>query len=65
MPVASVTLMRGVSTPRGGVECAQSLQVRRMREDAAGIVLEPVPLREEIVAAVVADFIDAAVRARG
>ena len=58
MPVASVTRMRGVSMPRAGVVRAEPLDVRRVREDAARIVAETIPLRQEVVAAVIADLLD-------
>ena len=56
MPVASVTRMRGVSTPRDRIERARPFDVRRMREDAARITAEAIPLSEEVVAAVITDL---------
>src|SRR5690349_16667443 len=40
------------------VKGTEPLEMCRVRQHASGIVLEPVPLVEEIVAAMVADFVD-------
>ena len=58
MPVASVTRMRGVSRPHDASKVPEPSHVRRVRQDAAGIVLETLPLRQEVVAAVVADLVE-------
>ena len=61
MPVASVTcIARALATI--GVEVAEAFDVRRMRQDAAGVSREAIPLRDEVVAAVIADL---SMRSRG
>ncbi len=58
MPVASVTVTRGAFDAGRRVVGALPLHVRRMREHATGVARKALGLREKVVTAVIADFVD-------